>query len=125
MYSCSHCRSGCVATHPPKNPRDRPNPGNRRLYARRMATAAEVKGLLSSTSVPSALVDDLVDGAAATWLDRGLALLRLFVTNPGALDWDSLGERLRSAVGRREQALPPFVPTPPAEVEVTSAHGDR
>ena len=163
-----------------------------------MATAAEVKGLLSSTSVPAALVDDLVDGAAATWLmgdpapalaadlalchpplrnaevraqvmpteapdiwrlgicahdrpgllasvagalaledvsimsvaattwpDRGLALLRLFVTNPGALDWDSLGERLRSAVGRREQAMPPFVPTPPAEVEVTSADGDR
>lgn len=163
-----------------------------------MATAAEVKALLGSTSMPSALVDELLDGASASWLmgdpatalatdlalchpplrpnevraqvmpteapdvwrlglvthdrpgllaavagalaledvsilsvacntwpERGLALERLFVTNPGALDWDSLGERLRSAVGRREHAVPPFVAIPPADVEVTSADGGR
>ena len=163
-----------------------------------MATAAEVRTLLASTSMPAELVDALLEGASATWLmgdpapalatdlalchpalrpdevraqvmpteapdvwrlglvthdrpgllaavagalavedvsvlsiaattwpQRGIALARLFVTNPGALDWDSLGERLRSAVGRREHAYPPFTPTPPAEVEVTSAAGDR
>ena len=163
-----------------------------------MATAAEVRELLGTTSMPPALADELVDGASATWLmgdppaalatdlalchpplrpaevraqvmpteapdvwrlglvtrdrpgllaavagalavedvsilsvaattwpQQGIALQRLFVTNPGALDWDSLGERLRSAVGRREQAVPPFVPTPPADVDVTSADGDR
>ena len=83
-------------------------------------------GLLAAVAGALAVEDvSILSVAASTWPGRDLAVLRLFVTNPGALDWDSLGERLRSAVGRREQAHQPFVPSPPAEVAITSAAGGR
>src|SRR5438552_1433319 len=74
MWACSASRSGCpaIVRPPPKYGRSfriRPVGGQTvRVRSRTMATTAEVRDLLTTTSLPSDLVDDLLDEASAAWL---------------------------------------------------------
>src|SRR3954462_15175959 len=77
MWACSAPRSGCSA--------NRLRPGTKRVFQDRttgrqpgargggrtmpaMATTAEVRDLLATTSLPSDLVDELLEQASAAWL---------------------------------------------------------
>src|SRR5581483_193117 len=78
MWACSASRSGCGANRL-RLPNERgcsrigPSPRQRDITSGRvrsgpMATTAEVRDLLATTSLPGALVDELLEQASAAWL---------------------------------------------------------
>src|SRR3954468_12777309 len=67
MWACSASRSGCPAMKRGLSGYDQLG-GRRARTIRTMATTAEVRDLLSTTSLPGDLVDGLLAEASPTWL---------------------------------------------------------
>jgi UTP:GlnB (protein PII) uridylyltransferase len=91
--------------------------------------ARDRPGLLAATTAALAAESlSVIQAAAMTWPDRGWAVQRVLVADPGrvtagAADRDLLRARLRAAVIRPVVPALAFAPAGPAEVSVADAAG--
>lgn len=105
--------------------------------ARLGVVAADRVGLLAaSTAALAAFGLSVISASATTWPHRDLALQRVIVGGGGeatpsrtdwltGTDWDAVGEKLRSVLGRKEWVTPPFTPAPPVDVEAVPQGGGQ
>jgi [protein-PII] uridylyltransferase len=91
--------------------------------------AADRPGLMAGTAGALAAHGlTIVSAAASAWPDLGLAVQRV-IARPSdprrPVEWDAVGEDLRTAIADRARLPVRFTPTPPVAVSCTDHEGDR